>query len=319
MVNVPGIFYSGAVALVVIVLAFHIIAYMDSVRAQSEAVSVRIRTHELASFIDAISLDMPRAVDISSRRALVAAINEVDVRGEGLDDAQMRLRELVLNGTIYGVKSYWLNASTVPNWAERVQQLGANRGFLTNITLYEFSIDPVDSFNLVARMRWSANVTEATGSMSVYRNYNTTVVLPITSFDDPLYTLRTQGLAKRKIAASNYTSYNLTYFDDIVTNGLYVNRSESPSFLDRLENNLVVPSKYNLMTPNQIGLESIVDIVELANLDLPVSLNQTMVDYLYFGDLNITSYAVNGSVHDWVRIDVEHAEFYGIDGLLVPG
>ncbi|VVC04700.1 Uncharacterised protein [Candidatus Burarchaeum australiense] len=319
MVNVPGIFYSGAVAIIVVVLALHLVSYMDAVRTQSEAVSIRIRTNELANFMEAITLDMPRAVDISSRRALVAAINEVDVRGSGLDDAQFRLYELVINGTIYGIPSYWMNASTVPNWAQRVEQIGATRGFITNISLEEFSILPYDSFDLMAHMQWSVNVTESTGKMSVHRYYNTTVIIPITGFDDPLYTLQTHGLAKRKIIRSNFTTYNLTYFDIVVGEGLYVNRSEAPSFLDRLENNLVVPSKYNLQTGSQIGLESVVNVVELANYDIAVNLNQTMIDHLYFGDVNITSYAVNGSEYDWVRIDQEHADFYNLGGLLVPG
>ena len=44
-----------------------------------------------------------------------------------------------------------------------------------------------------------------------------------------------------------------------------------------------------------------------------------MVDHLYFSTLNLTGSRINGSIHDWFKIDVQHAQAYGVDGLLVPG
>ncbi|MFA6035661.1 MAG: hypothetical protein WC759_01765 [Candidatus Micrarchaeia archaeon] len=319
MVSLQGIFYSGAVVVIITLIAFHIISYMDSVRSQGEQVTVLIRANEMGNFIDSISLDMPRAVDIATKRALVAGINEVDLRGSGLDDAQLRLRELVMNGTIYGSDSYWLNASTVPEWSERVQVIGGNKGFDVNFSFSSFAVSPYDSFHLRADLEWSVNLSDRLVSMSVRRSYNTTVLIPIANLDDPLYPMHTRGLANRKVVPANFTSYNLTTLDTIVANSLYVNSSDGPSFMDRLEDNLIVPSKYNLMTSSQIGLASIVNVQDLINYGLEVDENQTSVDYVYFGTIPVQGYPVNGSSYAWLRLNDEQAQFYGVNGSLDYG
>jgi len=319
MASMSGIFFSGATVIIVALIALHIVSYMEAVRSQGEQVTVRIRANEMGNFIDSISLDMPRAVDIATKRALVAAINEVDLRGAGLDDAQLRLRELVMNGTIYGQDSYWLNASTVPEWADRVGMIGANKGFTVNFTFGSFDVVPEDSFTLRANLAWEVNVTDDIVQMGVRRAYNTSMLIPITNLDDPLYPIHTRGLANRKIVAANFSVHNATTLDALVAGSLYLNNSDAPSFLDRLEDNLIVPSKYNLMTENQIGIESIVNVQDLINYGLEVDQNKTAVDHVYFSTIFMQGYRINGSTYEWLRIDGEHADMYGIGDLLLPG
>jgi len=317
MVTLQGIFYSGVTILIVTLLALHIVTYMDAVRSQGEQVTVRIRANELGNFVDSMALDMPRVIDISTRRALIAAINEVDLQGVGLDDAQYCLHELVMNGTIYGTSSYWLNASTVYDWADRIAVLGANKGLTVNFTFGNFDIVPYDSFSLHASLDWSVNVSDNVGTMKVFRTYTTSVLISIANLEDPLYPLHTRGLANNIIVPANFTVTNVTTLDRMILDSVYINSSLGPSFMDRLEDNLVVPSKYNLMTENQIGLESIVNIQNLINAGVDIDENQTDVDHLYFGELEMRGYAVNGSAYDWLRIDVEHAEAYGVNGSLI--
>ncbi|RLG18254.1 hypothetical protein DRN67_04360 [Candidatus Micrarchaeota archaeon] len=312
-----GIFYSGITILLVTLIALHVVSYMEAVRSQGEQMTVRIRTNELGNFVDSMALDMPRVVDISTRRALVAAINEVDLRGAGLDDAQLRLQELVMNGTIYGLPSYWLNASTVPDWADRVAGIGANKGFTVNFTFESFEVLPEDSFSVRAVLNWEVNVSDSVEEMSVYRSYETSVRVPITALEDPFYPLHTRGLAHNKIIPANFTVINVTLLDRMITERVYLNSSEGPSFLDRLEDNFVVPSKYNGMTDNQIGLESIVNIQEFINYGVEIIQNKTNVDYIYFSDINMTGYPVNGSAYTWLRIDPESAQRYGVNGSLI--
>src|SRR3989338_1270520 len=120
MAGIQSILFSGTVIILVSLLALHIMSYMDAVRTEGAQVALRIRAGEMASLLESVELDMPRALDISARRALLSAVSEVDVRGAGLDDSLLRLHELMLNGTIYGAPALWMNDSTISTWIDRV-------------------------------------------------------------------------------------------------------------------------------------------------------------------------------------------------------
>ena len=319
MVSLQGIFYSGTAIILVTLMAVHIISYVDAVRTEGAHAALRMRTSELSNLLESAELDMPRVVEISSKRALVSAVNEVDLRGAGLDDATVRMRELMLNGTIYGAPAIWMNESHIPAWTARVASLVSKRGFLVNITLEELTVEPYDSFRLISRLRWNITASDSVGSIRVARNLTTEVLVPLEGVEDPLYLLGSRGLAHRNVYAATFLVHNRSTLDDAISSGYYMNSSEAPSFLDRLENNLIVPSKYNDMTPAQIGLETFVSLPELYSAGVDVRPNQTMIDHLYFGETNITGFRVNGSVHDWFRLEQTHADKYGVGDLLLPG
>ena len=278
-----------------------------------------MRASALANLLESTELDMPRALDISTRRALLSAVNEVDLRGVGLDDSVVRLRELMLNGTIYGSNALWMNDSTLPEWIDRVSVIASKRGFSLNMTVEELTIEPYDSFTIRSRLRWNITVNDSVGSMTVARNLTAEVLVPLRGTEDPMYLLGTRGLAHRSIYSANFTVLDLSSLDNAISGGYYMNTSDAPSFLGRLEGSLTPLQKYLDMAEGQIGMETFVNLPELYSAGVDVKANHTMVDHLYFGDINITGLAINGSIHDWFRIDEGHAETYGVDGLLIPG
>ena len=319
MPTIQSVFYSGAIIMLVSLLAFHIISYVDSTRTEGAQVALRMRSGELANLLNAIELDMPRALDISTKRAVLSAINDVDLRGIGLDDATVRMHELILNGTIYDDDALWMNESTLPDWIVRVDALASARGFIINISIEEFLVSQYDSFNIRSHLRWNITVNDSVGSMTVSRNLTTDVLIPIIKFEDPLHLLGTRGLVHRSIYRSNFTVHNVTTLDSAISGGYYFNTSEGPSFMDRLEGNLHLSQKYVDLSDNQIGLETFVNLLDLYSSGMEVRTNQTMVDHLYFNETNITGFEINGSAYVWLRIDQQHAETYGVNGSLIPG
>ncbi|MDO8339215.1 MAG: hypothetical protein Q7T16_01010, partial [Candidatus Burarchaeum sp.] len=116
MASVQGILFSGTILILISLLAFHLVSYMDAVRGEGAQVALRIRASEMSSFLEAIELDMSRATEIASKRALLSAVAEIEMRGSGLDDAVVRMNELMINGTVYGAPALWMNDSTIPTW-----------------------------------------------------------------------------------------------------------------------------------------------------------------------------------------------------------
>ncbi|MDO8339735.1 MAG: hypothetical protein Q7T16_03695, partial [Candidatus Burarchaeum sp.] len=204
-------------------------------------------------------------------------------------------------------------------WTGRVALLGAKRGFNINITILGLAVEPQDAFNIRTRLISSIVVNDSLGKMTVRRNFTAIVTIPLTGVEDPLYLLGTRGLSHRSIYPANFSVNGLTALDSAISGGYYMNNSDGPSFMDRLEGKFVPQSKYSDLTENQIGIETFVNLVEIYSAGVDVKANQTVVDHIYFSDSNVTGSKVNGSIHDWFRIDTEHAQTYGVDGLLVPG
>lgn len=312
-IAVRSVFYSGVIAILAVIIGLYIVSYLGAVKTEGEQITISIRSGEMASYVDSLGLDMPRVLDISTKRAIISEINEIDLRGAGLDNAQMRLHELMLNESIYGQKSYWMNATSVPYWIARVQQIGGQQGFSANITANLLQIIPNDAYSLRVTLNWSVNVTDVPRQARVFRNLTTSVIVPITGFEDPLYSLRTRGLGLRAITAPNMTVYDLTNVSTAASDGWYMPADDGPSFLDRLENSLETSVKYQLYTTNTIGLESFVNTNDLQLKGIETKPNASVADHLYFDDLlNVTGCPVVGTNITWLRLDSGHAAFYGV-------
>ncbi|MDI6806442.1 MAG: hypothetical protein QMD14_01345 [Candidatus Aenigmarchaeota archaeon] len=105
-------------------------------------------------------------------------------------------------------------------------------------------------------------------------------------------------------------------------NSWYSSSLNGASFLDRLEGKLRVQEKYSALTPNIIGIESFVNKDKFSALGVPIDINKTNIDYLYFSTLTITSYKVKGMI-DKFRIDEEldlnnlpHSQLYGVNEIV---
>jgi len=110
---------------------------------------------------------------------------------------------------------------------------------------------------------------------------------------------------------------------DDVKNSYYHSSEKGASFLDRLEGKLEVQEKYKSQTNTTIGLEFFVNKDYILSLGLPVDLEKTNVDHLYFSEASHPGKRVKGLENTKFRIDEEictdektHAEMYQVDELL---
>ncbi len=309
-----GIVYSLITLLLVLPLFLFIITYLDTAGSRDEVTSLKIRGIEISNFANSISQDVPRILRITSKRALISALNEVDLNGTPLDDAQLRIRELMLNGTIYGSESSFMDASSLQNWAERMQVRGSRLGLNTNISVTYLNVTPYDSFNLEFVMLLEVNASDTVGTVSIFRTYNQSYIirLSLEGLEDSLYPLNTLGFVKRNIAEANFSVYGSWGVDEAIRQEVYVNSSEGGSYLDRMEGKTHLQAKYASQSPRQIGLEGFVNLQKLGEMGITIKGNQTNLDYLYFNETVSDGCTVTNSSFSWLKLDSTTANRYNV-------
>ena len=156
-------------------------------------------------------------------------------------------------------------------------------------------------------MSVSVNASNPSADMQLYRIFKATVPVSIEGLDDPLYTLKTNGVLKRAIKKPNITISGAQNFDVAVGQGFYMSSNQGAGFLDRLEGRLTPSGKYD-----SGGLESIVYTPSLQANGIIVKPGQTDIDYLYFDSAAYPGSPVNQSSYSWLRIDAQHAATYNI-------
>lgn len=313
-----GIVYSLLAISLIIPLLLYAIFNLEYKSIDKERTTQRILNDRLSSYINSVFFDLPRAAESSVKKALVAAVFFVESTNNPLDNAELRLKELILNKSLYGTPSSLMNES-IYDWIQKVQERGRVYGFFTNISIASLDLFFYDSFTIVFSINLSVNISNGLDT-NVSRLLNYLLNVSIEGFEDPLYPLNTNGFVVRFIKKANSTVYGVTGVDSAISNGWYLSTNEGPSFLDRLEGKLYLSQRYlnkNITSINSIGLESFVDLTELSSKNIPIKENQSIVDHYYFNNTLIKGYLVNHSIFSWNRLDDYHASVYGVSAYLI--
>ncbi|MFH1107321.1 MAG: hypothetical protein V1787_05495 [Candidatus Micrarchaeota archaeon] len=308
-----GLVYSVITLLLLVPVFMFLAAYLQMEQSKDEATVLKIRGDEIGNYAESIALDVPRILDMTSKRALIAALNYIDVNGTTLDDAKLRVEELMLNRTIYGSNSSFMTSSSLSDWAERMEAIGLLYALQTNVSVLWLDVLPHDSFALNISLRIGVNITDAIGSVRIRRVYEEYELLPLEGFEDPLYPLNTNGFIKRTIAEADGTVSGPAAVDNATLNKWYMPSEDGPSFLDRMEGRVFLSQRYADMSPYTIGLEGFVSLPEISAAGITVDTNKTVVDHLYFNSTHYDAWPVEDSALGWMKLDDAHAALYGVN------
>ena len=304
-----GVFYSVMALMLLLPIVSYLVLYSDVIKSQNEELAQRITGEKLASFSKSINIDLKKALNIYARRSIGNAVAHIETNGTPIDNSNLRLKELFMNNTIYGSTAP-LNSS-IYEWRDKIIIRGNQLGFDTTINFTEISFIPYDSFNIVLNTSVIVNITA--GDTTVYRHYDESIMVSIEDYEDPLYTLNTNGLVKNIIKKSSFSVTNVTHLDNLTSRKLYISSSDGASFFDRLEGRLTSSAAYKAMSSNTIGMESIVYQPDLLAFGITPKTGQSYVDYLYFDSSAIIGYPVNNSAISWLRIDDVHIDLYDVE------
>jgi len=204
-----GVVFGFIIVFIALTLLSLIVLQQNIVYKQKERMYIQNRINDINSMYESIMRDVNKAVEITTKRAMGAAISSIITTGNPLDMADYRLKELVLEGKLYGKDEPLMENATLPDWVKKVEEVGSLKGYYVNLSFKNFEIKPYDSFNLVALSEISANITDKNGAASIVRKWNLQKTVSITGLEDPIYSLNTNGKAtnifRKSKHQSNYT------------------------------------------------------------------------------------------------------------------
>jgi hypothetical protein len=201
-IDMKGIFYSIMISLMLIPILALIIFYSHS--SQMRDIDIDIRANELEYFTKSIEKDLSRFIEINGKRSLIAAVSKMVVnKSFVLDDAQMRLSEMIENGTLYGEPAPLVDASNLETWKGKIEDMADRTGFNVEFKDIQIDVTQNDSFNISFDINMTINISDKTEVMGVIKNVTAFVLVSIEGIEDPTFPLNTLGRVVRFIRASN--------------------------------------------------------------------------------------------------------------------
>lgn len=195
-----GIFYSLMMAMFTTSILALIVFYSQ---AKPSNIDVNIRSSEMEYFTKSVENDLSRFIEINGRRALISAVSQVIVNGTGLDNSQLRLTEMMENGTLYGKPSPLVDINNLEHWKLNISNIASNLGFHLDFKNLEINVTQNDSFNVLFNVTLYVNISNSNSKMGILKNITSSVIVPVEGVEDPIFPLNTYGRIVRFVKISN--------------------------------------------------------------------------------------------------------------------
>lgn len=304
--NKKGMFFT---IITIALLSLFLLSYtFYSFYGERKSVDKRIET--MNNFIFSLESDMSRQVYISGYRAILSIENYITTQGDFVDNSESALEELLLNGSINGEEMGLMEDFKLGDWSSRVSEMGEKVNVAVNYTLKSVEVYQKDPWFVDINMTIDLFIVDKNNVASWNRTQNIISKIEITEFEDPLYLINSNGRVTNKINQTIYTFFvsgsDVSNLLDHNEKGYYIPSSNAPSFLDRLEGKT---------SANENGIESLVYLPSLSEQGVSIK-EKSIVDYIYFSDSDPSSHRIQGTPY-WFRIDEEHLDDYGVEGLTI--
>ncbi len=267
-----------------------------STKMSERSLVIKERIHSIDHFIDDLDVDIQRGVFIASFRALLAMQQYITAEGDFITEVDDVFNELLINGSIDGNYMSVMNDTELPLWIDRIKQEAAKATIVLNYNLTDVRVYHSSPWELSIELSMFIDITDTGETARWSRNQVITTSLPIEGFEDPLYTVFTEGRVINLITPTNITDFtngqNTSNLKVHVDAGLYRAKNSSPSYLMRLKGNL---------SGSLYGIESFVNLKTFEDASLSIE-EKSCIDYVYFSGNNPEHWLIDNT-YNWLRID----------------
>ena len=301
--NKKGIFF---MMLTIIILSIFLLSatFLSGVALRK---SIQKRVETLSDFVFATEEDLERQLFIFGFRTIFLIQEDILETNSPVTNASALFEEAFFNGTVNGQNETLLIDTTFNDIQsiirEKAQKISANITF-SSPTISATHEDP-----------WNVKVTFVSNFFvednSNLAFWNKTLVsvsyIPVEGFSDPLYTIKTGGSFPVNITKTPYKVFvsgsDISNLSSHLFNSYYTASTDAPSFMDRMEGKF---------SPNPNGIESLVNLQELANRGLQ-TFDKSVVDHIYFSaeDLEACNVIPPG-MPSWFKLDEAHLVRYNV-------
>ncbi len=206
--------FSAAVLILLLPLIIFTSLYKEIPGTEMRDMAGRARCDKVHYFIEDIKSDMGRALEISTRRAMIASIEYVAEEGAGLGDYRFNctlncgincsefeydmigstaaLTELIICGTLHGRNNSKMKNHTFPLWYRKILNYSKRMNYQVDLEILSMELGQMDAWNIYTSplIRWRV---QDVNDMCFYEdvvddiNVNTSII----GLQDPLYPLNT--------------------------------------------------------------------------------------------------------------------------------
>ncbi|MDD5111390.1 MAG: hypothetical protein PHG85_02485 [Candidatus Altiarchaeota archaeon] len=310
----------------------------------SEAIA-KMRTDELYYFAESVKMDYDRSLSVACQRSLVYVIDNSIKTRETYKDYEMhnctRLHyqtngsqaaatELMLCGTLHGIPVQppdFMENHTLLKWSERIADQGLEQNMLVDAEIGSIEIIPYDPWTIYVVSKLDLSVYD-TSNATFYRGYDIPVVskIELDTMEDPLYAVETGNpdLIRYFTPCNTTTPDNSTAVAAWIDSQCYRMSEHAPSFFDRLDGRVNKSEYYTEqsqklgkigITPQSLGLESLVDVDTFAAYNASAWYNLSWIDFNYWKKTPAYCSFTNADSHKRFKIDGEHAVEYNMKNL----
>lgn len=209
-----GVMFGFIMIFLALTLGTLIAIHKSLILRHRERLYIETRVNDMTNMYESIIRDVDKALDIITRRAISASVSHVIIEGKGLEQADSRIEELVLNGSFSGTPEALMEDATLPDWIGKMEQVGDLKGYDVSLTFHDFKIKPSDSFNLLIESNIYVNITDQQSVASLRRWVEVKKLVSVEDFEDPVYSLstlgRTSNMIKKTPYEGNYTQLLVT-------------------------------------------------------------------------------------------------------------
>lgn len=297
-------------AIIMVSLLFVAATSYNNHQMQEKSFVISKRVQTVDYFVDDLERDIKRGMHISTYRALLALQQHATSTGEYVQDRDKAFNELIVNGTYNGTYMSVMNNSELSQWFEKINSEADKISINVDHDINNISVYHVSPWEIKIQLNLTLNVSDQHGTAYWLRKNPLETNLSITSFEDPLYNVQTNGSVVNVIRPTNVTGFiegeNASGLLEHIDNNYYVESNSSPSFLMRYSGNL---------NSSEYGIESIVDLRDFEDMDIDTR-DKSCIDYIYFSSEGPPAWNINNT-YDWLKIDnqSEHLQDYEVQNL----
>jgi hypothetical protein len=194
--------YSLVAVLITVPLLFYLSYYLATTQEIKSIDIEKTVSDQLHQMEKSTQRDFEKAMEISVKRALLAATSDVIKNGVSISNAEAAIWELVTNGTLYGNATFIMYNNTISEWRQKVIDL--NPGYHLNISFYDTDIRSHTGFDVILSARLTTNVSDMLNIARIDKETDKEVFVPIEGTEDPTFPMNTIGYIGRKIQRFPY-------------------------------------------------------------------------------------------------------------------
>lgn len=269
------------------------------------------RINTLNNFVASVEQDLPRQLFISGYRAIFLFNKEIIESGVYIVNINTSLSEIFFNGTILGAHQDLMEDATFQaiqnSLTKNANKINANVKLLNP----EIALTQEDPWHIKIILNTTLIIEDKGDLVSWNKSILIKSYIPIKNFEDPLYSISTQGYVINKINQTPYsifvTGSNYENLTSHFQNSYYKASTSAPSFLDRLQGNL---------NANPNGIESLVNPQKLTDNGIDVKY-KSVIDYIYFSQANPQKYQIPSITNLILDDENNHLEIYNVSEIAI--